>query len=555
MCLSKRGRKDCSESYCETGQITGNRKILKIENRLERKEDMELRTETIRTEEKKGPAMTQVTFDETYHLPDYLPDFFSVILSRGQIRIRETVCSEGHVAVQGILEFWVLYRTGQNEWNICSLEGTFPFREMLSLDAAKEFDMAQAEAVLEDLTVRMMNARKLNIRALMEIRVWTRERMERKIPVAIDGTDRIEELYKTESYFEVCYRGTENWKMKEEVRLPSNKPNIRQVLWQQHQLLGRSVRVNQGEVQIQGEVQLFLIYLGAEEDRIQWLDLRVPYQNILEITEAQSDMIPYICGQEPVFNCQVQEDADGEERILLLETDTPLELRLYREISKNVLADAYSLEKNLLLQKQTVKVQQFHMKNEARCRVNDSLDIENAETEILQIGAGLGRVEPEHWEITENGIHVEGTVRISVLYLTSSDAFPVEATEGLIPFQCEIEVPGIQPHFQVELQTSLEHLSFLMKTGKELEVQAVISAEVMVTKEKTCELISGMEVQEYEVAVLSQIPGIAGVKLQQEDDLWSLAKKFHTTTEDIRKINHLKDEDLLEGRKILIVKQ
>ena len=62
------------------------------------------------------------------------------------------------------------------------------------------------------------------------------------------------------------------------MRLPSNKPNIRQLLWQQHQLLGREIRVNQGNVQVQGEIQIFLLYLGMEEDRLQWLELRVPYQ-------------------------------------------------------------------------------------------------------------------------------------------------------------------------------------------------------------------------------------------------------------------------------------
>ena len=54
---------------------------------------MELRTEKVYTEEKKGPATTQLTFDETYHLPDYLPDFFSVILSRGQIRTGDAAVS------------------------------------------------------------------------------------------------------------------------------------------------------------------------------------------------------------------------------------------------------------------------------------------------------------------------------------------------------------------------------------------------------------------------------------------------------------------------------
>lgn len=183
---------------------------------------MELRTEKVYTEEKKGPATTQLTFDETYHLPDYLPDFFSVILSRGQIRMDETKCSQGHVQVQGTLQFRVLYRTGQNEWNICSLEGEIPFHEMMTLDEAKEFDMAQTEAILEDLTVRMINARKLNIRALVEIKVWARERVELNIPVAIDSEYPLEELHNTEVYLELCYRGTERWKLKEEVRLPSN---------------------------------------------------------------------------------------------------------------------------------------------------------------------------------------------------------------------------------------------------------------------------------------------------------------------------------------------
>ena len=151
----------------------------------------------------------------------------------------ETKCSQGHVQVQGTLQFRVLYRTGQNEWNICSLEGEIPFHEMMTLDEAKEFDMAQTEAILEDLTVRMINARKLNIRALVEIKVWARERVELNIPVAIDSEYPLEELHNTEVYLELCYRGTERWNLKEEGATAFQQPNIRQLLWQQHQLLGR----------------------------------------------------------------------------------------------------------------------------------------------------------------------------------------------------------------------------------------------------------------------------------------------------------------------------
>ena len=94
-------------------------------------------------------------------------------------------------------------RAGTDKRGYCSLEGEIPFHEMMTLDEAKEFDMAQTEAILEDLTVRMINARKLNIRALVEIKVCARERVELNIPVAIDSEYPLEELHNTEVYLEL----------------------------------------------------------------------------------------------------------------------------------------------------------------------------------------------------------------------------------------------------------------------------------------------------------------------------------------------------------------
>ena len=98
---------------------------------------------------------------------------------------------------------------------------------------------------------------KTEFRALVEIKVWARERVELNIPVAIDSEYPLEELHNTGSISGTLLSGHGKVEPEEEVRLPSNKPNIRQLLWQQHQLLGREIRVNQGNVQVQGEIQIF----------------------------------------------------------------------------------------------------------------------------------------------------------------------------------------------------------------------------------------------------------------------------------------------------------
>lgn len=519
---------------------------------------MELMTESLYMEEKKGPAVTQVTFDETYHLPDYLPDFFSVILREGSVQTDESKCGTGQVIVKGTLKFHVLYQTRQGECNIASLEGEFPYQETVVLEGCGEFDMPQTEVVLEDLTIRMMNARKLNVRALMEIRVQTRERKKLDIPVGIaqnQGEEPLEMQTQTENYLELCYRGSERAKIREEVQLPANKPNIHQILWSQIQLMGMETHVVNGSVTLQGDIQLFLIYQGMEDHTVQWLEQRLPYQSSLSISEAEHDMIPHILAGKPVFSCKEKEDADGEMRVVLMETDLLMDLWLYRERKTERLLDAYSLEYQLNLHEQPVTTYSLCMKNEAKCRVNDILNIQDQEHEILQISSGTGQAEVEHWEIQGNSVRVDGTVNVQILYLSSSDSMPVGAVEGLLPFQCEIDVLHMPEDPDVELQALVEHLSFLMKTGTELEVQAVISVEVFVTEMKKTTFIDAVETEALDAKWMEQIPGIAGIRIAQENDLWEIAKKFHTTEADIRKINQIEGQTLTAGQKILVVKQ
>ena len=51
------------------------------------------------------------------------------------------------------------------------------------------------------------------------------------------------------------------------------------------------------------------------------------------------------------------------------------------------------------------------------------------------------------------------------------------------------------------------------------------------------------------------IPGIAGIRLQKPDDLWNIAKKFHTTVQDIKTVNELSEEKKIDGMKLLVVKK
>jgi hypothetical protein len=516
---------------------------------------MELKKEVVQMEKNKGTAFTQVTFDETYHLPDYLPDFSGAILTGKTVRLDESKAGPGHVMVKGAMKFKILYRTEQTNWNLSSLEGEYPFQETLVLETVNEFDMPQVELVLEDLTVQMMNARRLNIRALLEIRVSARERRDLELPVGLEGDDTAQVLMQESVFLELCERGKERNHIREEIKIPSNKPNIRQILWQQSQVLGMQTKVSDGTVSQQGEIQLVVVYLGEDEGPIQWLETKVPFQCQFSVPQANTDVIANVSAVIQELKVTPQPDGDGEERQLLVEGDLLADVRLYRERREMQLADVYALDRNLVAETKLADTVQLLMKNESNCRVNDTIQIQNTDSDILQICTGFGEVEVVRREIIENGISVEGTVRVQVLYLTNSDQVPLGAMEGLIPFQCVVEIPGITPDSTVELQSGLALLSFLMKSSKELEAQAVISIQAFVTEEHEKNLICGIKEEEQRLEEQGDEPGMVGLIVSSTDTLWNIAKQYHTTTEAVKTLNQLGEDPLREGMKLLLIKE
>ena len=51
------------------------------------------------------------------------------------------------------------------------------------------------------------------------------------------------------------------------------------------------------------------------------------------------------------------------------------------------------------------------------------------------------------------------------------------------------------------------------------------------------------------------MPGIVGYIVQPDDTLWKIAKKFHTTVENILDTNGLTEEKVSLGDKLILIKE
>ena len=135
---------------------------------------------------------TQITLEDDINIADAKPDVYQVVTQQGHVELEEVRASDGHVHVKGVLHFKVLYLADEETHHPACMEGELAFEEQILMGSVSGTDQVQAQAILEDLSVGMINSRKLSVQALLQIRLFTERMKQLDVAVGLDGTEQIE---------------------------------------------------------------------------------------------------------------------------------------------------------------------------------------------------------------------------------------------------------------------------------------------------------------------------------------------------------------------------
>ena len=130
-----------------------------------------------------------------------------------------------------------------------------------------------------------------------------------------------------------------------------------------------------------------------------------------------------------------------------------------------------------------------------------------------------------------------------------------DVIETILPFNQEIEINGLNENSQLDINAVAEDLSFSMLSEKEVEIRLTVSFDAVATDMKNGSIITAVTESENEQPC--QLKGGAVIyTVKKGDTLWNIAKKYHTTVEDIVKINKIENPDLIYPcQRLLIFKK
>ena len=309
---------------------------------------MELLKRNIHMDRVRAEAVTQITLEDDVNVSENKPDITALNLEKGEMVIEEIKPGTDAVTVRGKLSYVILYHTAEEGSSLVVLEGSLPVEEKIHLQGAVPSDTVELDCEVEDLTVNMINSRKLNIQSLVTLTAKVEELYDEEAPIAIHGDETVEYRRMPLEIAQIAICKNDIFRLKDEVALPSNYPNIFQILWNNINLADVEFKVMEEKLTVSGDVRMFVLYEGEGEDHpIRSFETTLPFSGVLECHGCREGMLPdirYRLGQQEL---SVRPDFDGEERSIGLELVMDISIRIYEEEKLEIISDIYGVSKEV----------------------------------------------------------------------------------------------------------------------------------------------------------------------------------------------------------------
>ena len=504
-----------------------------------------------------GERSTQIIVDGDIIVPDTKPDIEKILNVTSTINILEEKISDNRAFFKGEIIYSIIYIGKSENHCIYSMISSIPFEDIISLPETNKNTTTNLSFVTENINYKIINDRKINIRCAITAKAETIFSENINMIKNIFNNNNIMIKEKILKMFKCNERKKDLINISEILTLPSGKPNIGNIVDCSGYISNREFKTSNGKINIKGNLCISIIYISdTEENMAETAFFEIPFNINEECKNCSENMIINSNMDISNINFKTELDEDGEERKINIDVPIKIYICVYENTDIEIADDIYSLTENIIPQKKYIDYPYFLMKNSTKSKFKENIIAEDKYPEMLRVQNVYSKIDITDKKILDNKIIAEGVISGNILYTAQSDIEPICVIPYNIPFSQEIETnsPKIDNNIYYNINGYIDDISFNMLSERETEIKITCIFDVTAFKNINTNIIIDVTTDTNDTN--TETAGIIIYTIQKNDTLWDIAKKYHTTIDNITLINDIENIDKLKcGEKILILKK
>lgn len=512
---------------------------------------IELNRQQICITEDKCSASIKAITESDIIVPDSKSDCLSILEVDALPELSEKYISKDYITLTGSVNYKILYMGEDNK--IENIEYSAPFSKQIDAAGCDDSMTSFIKCSVSHVEYSVINSRKLNVKSVMNVDAKAYSRSDIPLISSISGDVSLPAKTKSVNNFNLSICSSHGFEIDESVKLPPAGPDIDSILKYDVRITDQELKVVINKVVARGNLMLSTLYVN--EGEIYSSENEIPFTHIADVDGISPDMYTTADYEIKNISCQRNLDDDATMSVINIKADVGLTIRAYDEKKVEYISDVYSPDYDIEVESQKICVTEMIDTQTAQCTISESF---LSKEDVERIYSVTSKSFVDEVILNQNSVTVNGFVNAVVLCKSSGEKSGTHSVSGDIPFSCTLPVARsyeIKNAF-AEASSFVEHESYSIEGGSNIKLRLIVRLNSTVKRSFAIDAVTNISFDQEKKIDKSNQAGITIYFVQSGDDMWNIAKRYHTTSSEINSVNNLDENASLSvGQQLLIPKR
>ncbi len=498
--------------------------------------------ETLCINQEIGQKTDTAIVEEDFVVPDIKPDILSTIRTSGNVCIYKKEVMDGKVKIDGMVQVYIMYLADEENSCVRSLNATLDFSKTIDFDVVKEGMVLEEKVILKSVECRVLNGRKVNVKALLDFDIKITSNEELEFVKQIDEIQDVQVLESNLQLNSLLGSGTTKVYAKDTMMI-DNMDNLAEIMKVDLSIMNQETKISYNKVLVKADSYVKIVYL-TEDNRLCTASQMIPVMGFIDMPNVEDENLCEV--RYEIKNLLVKPN-NVEEHSIYVEAELEITCHVYQKKEVNIIQDLYSPSVDLVYkQKQIQAISQKEIVKEI-CSIREKQFIsEIGNHKIYDV-----EVKPSilNQNLLKDRIMYEGQVELNFLY-EAENSSKVETKNVILPFNFTLDCTGAMPSSQVETKIAIHLQDFTILSDGSMEIKIDLEFLVHLSNSQTIQVIEEINVEE---SRQKQRCSLIIYFVKPGDTLWKIAKKFRSTVSNIANMNGIEEENKISiGQQLFI---
>ena len=477
-------------------------------------------------------------------IPDIKPDILNSINIDGTVCIYKKELLEGKIKIDGSINCNIIYLADNEESGIRGFTTNVDFSKTIELENAENDMQMECGVSLKNIECKVLNGRKVNIKSILEVNIKLSNNNNIEFIENINNIKDLQKLNKNFNMNSLLGTGETRCFAKDTV-LIDNIDDLSEIMKTNTQIVNKEIKVSYNKILVKADLYVKILYL-TYDNRINLVKSKLPIMGFIDIPNISDENI---CDSKFSLNNLTVKPNNVDEHSIYIEAEVEIKCQVYEEKNLDIIEDLYSPSINLSSNYINITTMQGKRNIENICNIRQKYNIPELKNE--KIYDTDIKINIQKQSIINDKVLFEGEIEITFLF-SSNKTEGIDTKKISIPFNHSVEITGLNKEYKINTEVEIKMQDFMIMPDESIDIKIDLNFLLSIFNNIKISVINNINIDErsnqdiYSVVIYFVKPG---------DTLWSIAKKFKSTVQNIIKLNEITSEDKINiGDELFIPK-